>query len=143
MAGKTQTGRVHLRRETNILKEIQGKLSAGFVRLFRNNVGSAFMGPFTYGREGTVVITKPQRVVFGLCEGSSDLIGWRSITITEDMVGQRIAQFVAIEVKNEAGKLRKTQAAFLNTVAEAGGRAGVARSVTDAVHILAGASNFD
>jgi len=81
--------------------------------------------------------------VFGLCEGSSDLIGWRSITITEDMVGQRIAQFVAIEVKNEAGKLRKTQAAFLNTVAEAGGRAGVARSVTDAVHILAGASNFD
>jgi len=143
MAGKTQTGRKPLRLETNILKEIQSKLSAGYVRLFRNNVGAAWMGPFVRKGDGSVVLVKPQRVVFGLCEGSSDLVGWRSITITEDMVGGRIAQFVAIEVKNETGRLQKTQAAFLKTVAEAGGRAGVARSVTDAVHILAGSSNGD
>lgn len=143
MAGKTQTGRVTLRRETNILKEIQSKLSAGYVRLFRNNVGAAFMGPFVRKADGSVSIIKPQRVTFGLAEGSSDLIGWRSITITEDMVGQRIAQFVAVEVKNSTGKVSKLQGAFLNTVAEAGGRAGVARSLTDAVHILAGASNVD
>jgi hypothetical protein len=143
MAGKTQTGRKPLRLETNILKEIQSKLSAGYVRLFRNNVGAAWMGPFVRKGDGSVVLVKPQRVVFGLCEGSSDLIGWRSITITQDMVGQRFAQFVAVEVKNSTGKLSKVQGAFLLTVAEAGGRAGVARSVTDAVHILAGASNVD
>jgi hypothetical protein len=42
-------------------------------------------------------------VRFGLCKGSSDLIGLRSLEITPELVGQRLAQFVALEVKAAQG----------------------------------------
>jgi hypothetical protein len=135
MSGKTQTGRVQLRTESKLLKKIQGLLSRGNIRLFRNNVGSAFLGSYVWDH-GAVVIPSPQRVTYGLCEGSSDLIGWRSRLITEDMVGKKFAQFVAIEVKSPAGKVSKTQTAFIQTVRDAGGLSGVAKSESDAVQIL-------
>jgi len=137
MTGKTQTGRVQLRTESKILKKIQGFLSKGNIRLFRNNVGSAFLGSYVWS-DGAVVIPNPQRVTYGLCEGSSDLIGWRSRIVTEDMVGKRIAQFVAIEVKSAVGRPTKTQAAFIDTVRNAGGLAGIARNENEAVAILVG-----
>jgi hypothetical protein len=140
MSGKTQTGRVQLRTEAKTLKKIQGTLSKGNIRLFRNNVGSAFLGPYVWS-DGAVVIAKPQRVTYGLCEGSSDLIGWRSRTITPDMVGQKFAQFVAIEVKSAVGRATKTQVAFVDTVKKAGGLAGIAKTELDAVCILADTTN--
>ena len=36
---------------------------------------------------------------------SADLIGWQEVTITRDMVGQRIARFVSVEVKKEEWRL--------------------------------------
>jgi VRR-NUC domain. len=63
-------------------------------------------------------------VHYGLCKGSSDLIGWRSVEITEDMIGKRIAQFCAVEVKKDKhGKYRATseQQNFINAVKKAGG----------------------
>jgi hypothetical protein len=42
-------------------------------------------------------------VRFGLCKGSSDLIGLRSLEITPELVGLRLAQFVALEVKAAQG----------------------------------------
>ena len=50
------------------------------IRVFRNNVGLA---RFPDG----------STVRYGLCPGSADLIGWRTVTITQDMVGQPFAQF--------------------------------------------------
>jgi len=95
------------------------------LRLFRNNVG---MLP---DREG-----RPVR--FGLHPGSSDLIGWRSITITPDMVGKQVAVFTALEVKAPGGTHRVTaeQRHFLDTVEAAGGFAGVARSPEQALLAL-------
>lgn len=94
------------------------------LRLFRNNCGS-LPDPRT-GRP----------VQFGLARGSADLIGWRTITITPDMVGQRIAVFTSIEVKTPTGRIRPDQQAWLDTVQAAGGIAGIARSVQDSEDLL-------
>jgi hypothetical protein len=93
-------------------------------RIFRNQVGS-----LPDPRTGRLV-------TFGLAKGSADLIGWRSITVTPDMVGTRLAIFTSIEVKTPTGRVRPEQQAWLETVQQAGGVAGVARSVSDALRIV-------
>lgn len=111
--------------ETHLQQEI--RLALGTrpdLRLYRNNCGS-LPDPRT-GRP----------VQFGLARGSADLIGWRSITITPEMVGQRIAVFTSIEVKTPTGRLTPAQHAWLGTVRGAGGIAGVARSVGAAFEIV-------
>lgn len=75
-------------------------------------------------------------VQFGLHPGSPDLVGWRTVEITPDMVGQRVAVFTGIEIKTPAGKIRPDQVNFLDRLRSAGGIAGVARSVAEAVSIL-------
>lgn len=85
--------------------------------LFRNNVGTAY-------QEYNGV----KRIInFGLCKGSSDLIGWTEVTITPEMVGQKMAIFTAIEVKLEKGKVSKEQENFINQVNGAGGIAKIER----------------
>ena len=74
---------------------------------------------------------------FGLCKGSSDLIGLRSLEITSELLGQRIAQFVALEVKTPLGTLSPEQRAFLRLVEKLGGMAAVCRSVKEAEQVLA------
>ena len=74
-------------------------------------------------------------VRYGLQPGSSDLIGWRTVTITPEMVGQQVAVFTSIEVKTPTGRLRPEQKLWLSAVQAAGGIAGVARSVEDALRI--------
>jgi hypothetical protein len=63
----------------------------------------------------------------GLCEGSSDLIGWTPVTITPDMVGTTIAVFTAVEVKTGRVRVTEAQTRFLDAVTAAGGIARVAR----------------
>lgn len=93
-------------------------------RMFRNNTGR-LIDP----RSG-------RPVSFGLAVGSPDLVGWRPVTITKEMVGQTIAQFVGLEVKTSTGRLRPDQEAFLSVLAAAGGLASVVRSPDDAVRIM-------
>ena len=85
---------------------------------------------------GDIVIRKPRPLRAGLCNGSSDLIGWRTITIDESMVGSQVAIFAAVEVKGPRGRASDLQKNFLARVAEAGGIAGIARSPEDAEVIL-------
>jgi hypothetical protein len=85
---------------------------------------------------GTLRDQHGRPVSFGLCKGSADLIGYRTITITPDMVGQQVAVFASIEVKTPTGRIRPEQQAWLETVQAAGGIAGVARSVEDALRIM-------
>ena len=75
-------------------------------------------------------------VRYGLQPGSGDLIGWRTITITPEMVGQQVAVFASIEVKSATGRLRPEQRQWMEVVQNAGGIAGVARSVEDAQVLL-------
>ena len=89
-------------------------------RIFRNQVGS-----LPDPRTGRLV-------TFGLARGSADLIGWRTITVTQAMVGTRLAVFTSIEVKTPTGRVRPEQQAWLDAVHGAGGIAVIARSVPDA-----------
>ena len=73
----------------------------------------------------------------GLHNGAPDLIGWMPITITPEMVGQRLAVFVGVEAKrNPGGTVSEDQQRFLNALTQAGAVAGVARSVADLERIL-------
>jgi hypothetical protein len=102
--------------ETTILQRI--RLAASKipgVKLFRNNVGGL---KDQHGRF----------VQFGLHPGSADLIGWKSVTITPDMVGQKVAVFVSLECKTETGKVKPDQINWMQQVAAAGGIASVVRS---------------
>jgi len=109
--------------EQTIQQQIRLACSRGPVRLWRNNTGTL---RDQHGRP----------VSFGLCPGSADLIGFHTITITPDMVGQQLAVFAAVEVKAERGRPTPEQTAFLEHVAAAGGLAGIARSVEEAEAIL-------
>ena len=109
--------------EQSIQQHIRIACSNGDTRLFRNNTG-------------TLKDANGRPVQFGLCKGSADLIGWRTVTITPEMVGQQVAVFTSIEVKTATGRLRPEQQQWLDAVQAAGGIAGVARSVSDAEALL-------
>ncbi len=109
--------------EQQIQQHIRIACSTGNTRLFRNNTG-------------TLKDANGRPVQFGLCKGSADLIGWKRVTVTEEMVGTQVAVFLSIEVKTATGRLRPEQQQWLDAVQAAGGIAGVARSVSDAERLL-------
>jgi len=88
------------------------------MRLFRNNVGVA------EDPDGSPV-------AHGLCPGSADRIGWRTVGITPVMVGSRFARFLAMkieaEIKMPPGRLMEAQRNFLDAVERVGGIAVFAR----------------
>ena len=109
--------------EQELQQRIRLELGRGAVRLWRNNVGAL----------------RDQRgrlVSYGLCRGSSDLIGLRRLTITPEHLGQSLAVFAALEVKAQQGQPTAEQQQFLAAVQQLGGLAGVARSLADARAIL-------
>ncbi len=76
-------------------------------RLFKNAVGSAWHGIVTEegmvsdnkGNWKVIELHRAHKITYGLRKGSSDLPGWRTVKITPDMVGERIAQFCAVECR--------------------------------------------
>ena len=110
-----------MKSETTLQNEIRLELGKRKnVRIFRNNVGMI------------------NGVQFGLCVGSSDLIGFQSVTVTPEMVGQKIAVFTAIEVKTETGKVSEQQTKFIEMVRKFGGIGAIVRSVDDALNVCNG-----
>jgi hypothetical protein len=95
------------------------------VRLWRNNVGAYPLPSGGWLR-------------YGLCPGSADFIGLRSVVITPGMVGKRVAVFLAIESKAPGKDAEKHQETWLNEVRDAGAIAGVARNAQQAEDLLAG-----
>lgn len=104
--------------ESMIQKALWIKGNRDGKRLFRNNVGTA--------------TTKDGRFIsFGLHKGSADLIGWESIEITPEMVGEKIARFLSVEVKAKNGRVSDAQNLWASVVNNAGGRAIIARSINE------------
>ena len=87
------------------------------IRLFVNTTGQ---GTTDYGA----------RIKFGLAVGSSDLIGWITLGGT--------AVFIAFEVKDHRGRPTREQLAFIQTVRDGGGIAGIVRSVEDCERLIGG-----
>lgn len=111
--------------ETNISNRIRLAVSQVGARLFRNNRGLF------------KTLDGKRKVRAGLeADGSSDLIGWTPVEITEDMVGKTMAVFTAVEVKKNGGRVSKDQQNFIRAVQDFGGIAGVARSEEEALEIL-------
>jgi hypothetical protein len=130
------------------------------VRVFRNNIGMGFAGIEFVNKEelikilqyllslliltpsniisnvfrkaGVIILKNPRRIRFGLHPGSGDLIGWKSITITSEMVGKKIAVITSIEVKSARGRLSDEQKNWIAQVTTAGGIARMVKTVDEA-----------
>jgi hypothetical protein len=100
--------------ERNVQSQIMLALSQAGCLVWRNNAGAL---PDKNGR----------LVRYGLCNGSSDIIGLTPC-----------GKFLAIEVKSAKGRVTEAQERFIFVVRSKGGRAGVARSVKEALEIADG-----
>lgn len=129
-----------------IMPRVMLALSRLGFTVFRHNVGTGWVGtgkPITIRKRQTVtlnlgdmVLRGPVRPLHaGLVEGGSDVIGWRSVVITPEMVGRTVAVFSGVEAKSETGTVKPKQAKFMGQLRAAGGIVGVARSEDDAVSI--------
>ena len=115
---------------------------AGVV-LFRANSGRAWLGcgPPKRLSDGSVVLSEARPIALGLAfangspvVGQGDLIGWKTMTITPEMVGKSVAVFLSVECKRtDGGRTSKDQTHWMEMVQRAGGIAGVANSPEAAV----------
>ena len=111
--------------ETTLMHKIMHALSERGCLVFRNNTGLAWQGQKIHEQAGVVTLKNPRMIRFGLCVGSSDIIGWT-----------RDGRFLAVEVKVGKGRQTKEQAAFIEAVRAGGGVAGVVRSVEEAIELV-------
>jgi hypothetical protein len=74
-----------------------------------------------YEKPRRVIIKKFRRIKFGLLKGSGDYIGWKTVTITPEMVGKKIAQFLSVEVKTDTGVRSHEQINWCENVRKQGG----------------------
>lgn len=98
---------------------------AGRCILFRANVGKAWTGTVKEQSDDEITLTNPRRFSTGLPPGFSDLFG-----VTPD------GRFLALEVKTPTGKVSEEQEKFIAAIKRSGGRAGIVRSVADALAVL-------
>lgn len=99
------------RSEANVMNDCLLALSGAGCLAWRNNTGQL---PDATGRP----------IKFGLCVGSSDIIG-----VAPD------GRFLAVECKTAIGQPTDAQLRFINAVQAKGGRAGIARCADDALKI--------
>lgn len=104
--------------------------------LFRNAVAFAWVGKVIRRIADRLVLERPRAIQAGLCEGSSDLIGWTPVTITPEMVGETVAVFTAFEVKLRTGRPDDGQRNFITRVQDAGGIAAVVKTPEQAREIV-------
>jgi hypothetical protein len=75
-----------------------------------------------------LILAYPRETTFGLCVGSSDIIGITPVS------GQAI--FTALECKTPTGKPTTEQTDFINFVAQHGGISGIVRNNQDIDDII-------
>ena len=132
--------------EHKVQDAVMGAVNEAGGIVFRQNVGMGWQGDVTRIKIASVVKLYPGDLVIrnarplhaGLINGSSDLIGWRSIPVSSLPPDAVIAQFVAVEVKTNTGESSPEQRHFVKMVQQAGGLAGVARSPDDVYRMFSG-----
>lgn len=132
---------------TDLTHRLMVAMSNVGATLFRNNVGNGLMIRHTNVEIRQRIIDactrlaeakggSAYRLQFGLCPGSSDLVGFTPVTITPEMVGKTISVFTATEVKFGADRVKQEQSNFINAVRSSGGIGIVARDVDGAIEEL-------
>lgn len=124
-------------RESDIQNRILIELSKQGTVAFRINAGSFWAGEIMSNKDNMLLMKNPRKIQ-GAPEGTSDIIGVTTVTVTPEMVGQRVGVFTAIEVKKPGENPKAHQKNFLKNMRDRGAIAGVARSPEDAVMILKG-----
>ena len=110
--------------EARVQSEVRLEAASKGVRLWRNN-SFVLKDPET-GRPVRAGLANDSSHLNEVLK-SSDLIGWRPVTITQEMVGTVLAQFVSIECKRPGWKLTpgdkrgQAQARWLSLVIADGG----------------------
>lgn len=116
--------------------EIRNAL-AGRLPLFRVNTGRAWTGnDIQRLPDGSILIRDPRPFSTGVPDGFSDTFGVLPVHITPDMVGQVIGQAVFGEIKTATGRASPKQTNFIRAMQAYGARAGVWRSVADALQAI-------
>lgn len=115
-----------MNKETAIQRRIMLALSDAGCTVWRNETAGAWMGKQIHRQGDQVTLTNARMMTFGLCVGSADVIGISP--------GGR---FLAVEVKTPNGRPTKEQLRFVEAVKNAGGIAGIARSVEEALELIA------
>jgi len=111
--------------ETRIQNRILLALSEAGCTVWRNETSGAWVGKQIHRDGDQVTLINAHMMTFGLAVGSSDIIG-----ITPE------GRFLAVEVKTPKGRPTKEQLRFIEAVRAAGGIAGIARSVEEALDLI-------
>ena len=114
-----------MNKETKVQRSIMLALSEAGCMVFRNETKRAWIGKLLHKAGDQVTLGSSLFMLFGLCIGSSDLIG-----LTDK------GQFFAIEVKTDTGRASKEQKIFIAQIIKQGGLAGIARSPKEALAIV-------
>ena len=101
--------------------DIQLLISKMSGRIFRNNSGSAWQGETFRLKNGDMLIKNPRVVHFGLCKGSSDLIGFIPVKINHSHLNKTMAVFTGIEIKTGTLKPTTEQINWHNMIQQNGG----------------------
>jgi hypothetical protein len=89
-------------------------------RLFKINAGRGWQGQ-TVKHDKNILILKNPRPVYAAPEGWPDLCGWETVTITQEMVGQKIPVFCMEEVKAGNDTLKPAQKKMRDLFEKMGG----------------------
>jgi len=127
--------------EKSLIKEVELYFTKIGGRIFRNSTGMAWQGkgkPFRAQmpisvrlNPGDVVLRAASPIKYGLAVGSADQIGWLSVKITQEMVGQTVAKFASVESKYNDTPTTIEQKNWCEVINKSGGFARVIHSIED------------
>lgn len=97
---------------------------------FRMDQGVAYVGKAFNAPGNKIILENPRKIRYGV-DGAGDRLGWHEITVTPDMVGQKIAVFTSIEDKSATDRIGYNQLIFMLNVIKGGGIAKVYKELEE------------
>ena len=115
-----------MNQETKLQNSILLALSNAGCLVWRIETAGAWVGRVIHQDGSMVTLSNARMIQAGLIKGGSDIIG----------IDRATGRFIAIEVKTKTGRPTHEQTRFIDNVRAAGGIAGIARSVQDALDLI-------
>ena len=90
-------------KEKKLENERLGAVNPNTERMFRFHSAKAWVGPWERLRDGKILVGPGAQLIQGAPTGWPDTAGWKTIEITKEMVGTKVAVFVGEELKATGG----------------------------------------